>query len=55
MKEKHSDAIRKAVIDLGAHASTYYLKQLGYTQREIEKAVADGVIEWTRTGDLRAK
>jgi hypothetical protein len=54
MKGKYTDAIRKAVQDLGHLASPYYLKQLGYTQRQIEKAVADGAICWTRNGDLRA-
>lgn len=54
-KGKYSDAIRKAVIQAGAHANTHTLKQLGYTQREIEKAVTDGVVAWTRAGNLVAK
>lgn len=53
-KGKYTDAIRKAVIDLGSHASLYYLKQLGYTQSEIERAVRDGAIRWTNDGNLQA-
>lgn len=54
MKGKYTDAIRKAVIDLGHLASPHTLKQLGYTQAQIEKAVRDGAIRWRRDGNLEA-
>jgi hypothetical protein len=51
---KYSNDIAKLVKTHGT-LSPYTLKQLKYTQREIEQAVKDGVIEWTRDGRLTTK
>lgn len=51
---KDFTAIKKAVDDLGHLGSPYYLKQLGYTQREINAAVEAGALRYTRQGDLRS-
>lgn len=44
--------IQQSVQDLGFHNSPYYLKQLGYTEREINQAVVAGELRWTRDGNL---
>ena len=44
--------IIKAVRDLGHSATAYYLKELGYTQVEIEKAVVEGALRWRSDGTL---
>lgn len=46
--------IQQAVPDLGFHNSPYYLKQLGYTERQINRAVENGELRWTRNGNLEA-
>lgn len=51
--KKDFTAIKKAVDDLGHLGSPYYLKKLGYTQREINAAVEAGALRYTREGDLR--
>lgn len=45
-------AIQRAIKDLGHLNSPYYLKQLGYTGRDIKKAVKDGELEWSPDGNL---
>lgn len=45
----------KAVKELGHLASPHYLKELGYTEQEIEKAVRDGQLEWRGDGNLNIK
>lgn len=50
---KDFTAIKNAVDDLGHLGSPYYLKRLGYTQREINAAVEAGALRYTRNGDLR--
>lgn len=54
MKGKYSDAIAKIVKREGT-VDTHTLKQLGYTQQDIEKAVRDGVVKWNAQGRLTAK
>lgn len=44
--------IQQAVEELGFYNSPYYLKQLGFTNRDINKAVEAGELEWTRDGNL---
>ena len=44
--------IQQAVEELGSYNSPYYLKQLGFTENEINRAVQDGELEWTRYGNL---
>lgn len=51
MKGQYSDDIAKLVRTHGT-LSPDTLKQLRYTQREIEQAVKDGVIKWNAQGRL---
>ena len=44
--------LQQAVKDLGHLASLYYLHQLGYSKREVEQAVRNGDLAWTRNGNL---
>jgi hypothetical protein len=44
--------IQQSVQELGSYNSPYYLKQLGYTEREINQAVENGELRWTRDGNL---
>lgn len=48
---KYTEQIKKAVEQMGG-AGIADLKMCGYSMREIEKAVADGAIRWTRDGRL---
>ena len=43
------------VRQLGHFASAYYLRQLGWTEAQIERAVRAGQLRWTRDGFLSAK
>ena len=47
--------LQKSVNDLGHLASPYYLRQLGYSLREIERAVRKGELTWTHDGNLEVR
>ena len=49
---KHTEAIKKVITQIGSSVAPFTLKQLGYSQREIERAVRDGAIRWTSQGRL---